>query len=74
MQSSIYNIQYKKYLKIKLLENNIINKMLDTYVQCGYTEHGTESLHADGRTVVFNKTCGVRCAAAALMRLIVCDD
>ena len=49
--------------------------MLDTYVQCGYTEHGTESLHA--WTVVFNKTCGVRCAAAALMRsmpLIVCDD
>jgi hypothetical protein len=73
MQSSIYNI--KKYLKINLLKNNIINKMLDTYVQCGYTEHGTESLHA--WTVVFNKTCGVRCAAAALlrsMRLIVCDD
>ena len=47
-QNAKFNIQYKKYLKIKLLENNIINKMLDTYVQCGYTEHGTESLHADG--------------------------
>ena len=35
--------------------------MLDTYVQCGYTEHGTESLHA--WTAVFNKTCGVRCAS-----------
>jgi hypothetical protein len=70
MQSSIYNI--KKYLKIKLLENNILNKMLDTYVQCVYTEHGTESLHA--LTVVFNKTFGVRCAATALMPLIVCDD
>ena len=30
-QNAKFNIQYKKYLKIKLLENNIINKMLDTY-------------------------------------------
>ena len=68
-QNAKFNIQYKK-----IFENQTPRKYNKNvgHVQCGYTEHGTESLHA--WTVVCNKTSGVRCAAAALMHLIVYDD